>query len=146
MTATLPTNGRQGEVFEVSGRIDQYGNVLLPVVIVAADGVELELEAIVNLQFAGALVVPDLLSQSVGWCCLGARKVLVGNQVTLMAHYLGLVAVGDEPKNVVALSAPDEVVMLGRKLLAGRKLTIDFERSLVRLEASCVDRDPCPSS
>ena len=61
----------------IEGRIDETGKVLLPIIVVASDGFELEIEAVINLNFTGSIVVPEDLCTSFGWRCLGALGLLL---------------------------------------------------------------------
>ncbi|HEY9719820.1 MAG TPA: hypothetical protein V6C69_20235 [Trichormus sp.] len=118
----------------VVGRIDEAGRVLLPVSVIASDGFELELEALINLEFAGALVLPESLAASIGWRCLGARRVIVGVESRLVRHFIGPVSLGGEPTTIVALGGVREQPIIGQKLLSGRRLTVDFASGQVVLE------------
>ncbi len=118
----------------VVGRIDEAGRVLLPVSIIASDGFELELETMINLEFAGALVLPESLAASIGWRCLGARRVIVGVEPRIVRHFIGPVSLGGEPTTVVALGGLREQSIIGQKLLSGRRLTVDFASGQVLLE------------
>ncbi len=110
----------------LTGRIDETGRVLLPVTLMASDGFELEIEALINLEFTGALVVPESLAKSVGWRCLGARRVNMGSHVDLVHHYIGMMSLGGVPRTVVVLGSYRNIAEVGQKLLAGRRLTVDF--------------------
>ena len=118
----------------VEGRVDEQGRVLLPVTVIAADGVELELEASVSLDFGGSMALAEDVARSLGWRRLGARRVIVGFETVLMDHYLGTMALGREPSQAVVLGGIKSSAMIGQKLLSGRKLTVDFSHSLVTLE------------
>lgn len=110
----------------VQGRIDEHGRVLLPVIVIASDGVEIEVEASVSIEFDGSLAVHEDLARSLGWRCLGARRVVIGNDTQLMDHYIGTVALGVEPQNVVVLGGISKPAIVGQRLMAGRKLTLNF--------------------
>lgn len=118
----------------VRGRIDEFGKVLLPIILVASDGLEIEVEALINLQFGGALVIPEDLTAPLGWRCLGGRRVLQGSDTVRMNHYIGMMSLGGELKNVVVLGGAKTHPVLGQRLMAGRKLTIDFQQGIVVLE------------
>jgi predicted aspartyl protease len=118
-----------------TGRIDDQGKVLLPVIVIASDGVEIEVEASVNLEFDGYLAVNQELAKSLGWRRLGARRVLVGFETRVLDHYIGTVALGGEPKNVVVLGGIHKVAVIGQRLLSGHKFTVDFSRAEVTLTA-----------
>jgi hypothetical protein len=117
----------------IHGRIDEQGRVLLPVIVIAADGLELELEALVRLEFAGAMAVHEDVARRLGWRRLGSRRAVVGFQTVLMDHYVGTMSLGGEPSQYVVLGGIKYEAMIGQKLLAGRKLKIDFEHSTVVL-------------
>src|SRR5262249_54172969 len=102
--------------------------------VVASDGFELELEAVVNLNFTGSLVIPEDLCQSFGWRCLGARRVIVGIETKLMHHFIGLISVGQKSYSVVVLGGLNQTPYMGQKMLAGRKLTVDYQNGTVTLE------------
>ena len=71
---------------------------------------------------------------AVGWRCLGARRVLNGDQVCVVNQYLGVAAlVGMTPESMVVLAGSQEAV-IGQKLLKGHKLSIDFATGQVILE------------
>jgi predicted aspartyl protease len=118
----------------VNGRIDEQGRVLLPVSLVASDGQEVEVEATINLEFGGALAIPQDLAVEIGWRSLGGRRVIVGNQSCLMDHYIGMVAIGREPQNMVVLGTESKNVVIGQSLLAGSRLTLDFAANKIILE------------
>ena len=112
---------------KITGQIDEAGRVLLPVILMASDGFELVVDAVLNLEFAGAIVVPETLARSIGWRCLGARRVQIGSHVELLHHYIGVVSLGgDAPQTMVALGSYRNVAEIGHKLLSGRRLTVDF--------------------
>jgi hypothetical protein len=118
--------------------VDEWGKVLLPLCITAADGFELEIEALINLQFAGALFLPDNLLTTVGWRCLGARRVLNGDHIAVVSQYMGLAClVGMTPNSTIVLGGSQDAV-IGQKLLTGHKLSIDFSNGQVILEPSAV--------
>lgn len=118
----------------IQGRIDEAGKVLLPVIVIAADGLEVEVEAAVSLEYGGAMAINEDLAIRLGWRRLGARRVVVGFQTVLMDHYLGTMALGGEPHQVVVLGGIKTRAIIGEKFLSGRKLTLDFSRSKVVLE------------
>lgn len=119
---------------EVYGRIDETGRVLLPVIVIASDGVEIEVEASVSLEFDGALAIHDDLSRSLGWRCLGARRVVIGFDTHLVEHYIGMVCVGLEPQHVVVLGGIKKPAIIGQRLMSGRKLSLDFATGEVILK------------
>jgi predicted aspartyl protease len=119
----------------IYGRIDEHGRVLLPVTVVASDGLELEIEAAITLQFAGAMAVHEEVARRLGWRRLGTRRVSVGFQTVLMDHYLGTLSLGKvEPSQYVVLGGIKDSAIIGQKLLSGRSLSIDFSHSTVVLE------------
>jgi hypothetical protein len=115
------------------GRIDEQGQVLLPVIVIAADGLELEVEAAVSLSFLGAMAVSEDLVRRLGWRRLGTRRVIYGFETVLMDHFLGTVSLGGEPYQAVVLSGVRRT-MIGQKLLTGRHLHLNFSTSTVVLE------------
>jgi len=121
-----PKNNVRPKIGPLAGRIDELGRVLLPVTIVASDGFELELEALVNLQFTGSLVIPEQLAASIGWRCLGARRVMMGTDIKVVSHYLGLVSLGMQHQDVCVLGGTDDRCVIGQRLLKGRELTVNF--------------------
>ncbi|MBS1956865.1 MAG: hypothetical protein JST89_21940 [Cyanobacteria bacterium SZAS-4] len=120
----------------IKGQIDGAGRVLLPVTLMASDGFELVVEAVINLEFTGAIVVPETLARSIGWRCLGARRVQIGSHVELLHHYIGLMSIGGTTQTVVALGSYRNVAEVGHKLLSGRRLTVDFGTQEVIVENS----------
>ena len=118
----------------VNGRIDEQGRVLLPVSLVASDGQEVEVEAALNLEFGGALAIPQELAAEIGWRSLGARRVSIGNQAALMDHYIGMIAIGREPQNMVVLGSTSKNAVIGQGLLVGTRLTLDFAANKIILE------------
>jgi len=118
----------------VRGRIDESGKVLLPIILDASDGLEIEVEAPINLQFGGAIVIPEDLTAPLGWRRLGARRVQSGSEWVRMNHYIGMMSLGGELKNVVVLGGAKAHPVLGQRLMAGRKLTVDFQQGTVILE------------
>lgn len=118
----------------IKGRIDEQGGVLLPVIIIASDGVEVEVEASVSLEFDGALAVNEELARSMGWRCLGARRAIVGFETRLVDHYIGTVLVGAHPQNVVVLGGVSKTAIIGQKLMASRRLMIDYGAGTVCLD------------
>lgn len=118
----------------VRGRIDESGKVLLPIILVASDGLEIEVEALINLQFGGAIVIPEDLTSPLGWRRLGARRVQTGSEWVRMNHYIGMMSLGGELKNVVVLGGAKSHPVLGQRLMAGRKLTVDFQQGTVILD------------
>lgn len=132
---TDKTTDQQRSKPAIKGRIDEHGKVLLPIILIASDGLEIELDALVHLEFGGALVIPEDLAGSLGWRCLGARRVMVGMDVRLMHHYLGLMSLGEwKPVNVVVLGGMRKTAIIGQKMLSGRKLTVDFASGVVELQ------------
>lgn len=119
----------------IHGRIDQYGRVLLPIILIASDGVEVEVEASVNLEFDGSLAVNDQLARSMGWRCLGARRVMVGFAPKAMDHYIGTVCVGADPQNIVALGGIHKTAIIGQRLMSGHELKVNFAAGKVLLES-----------
>lgn len=118
----------------LKGRIDDQGKALLPVILIASEGMEIEIEATIALEFSGAMAISEDLAKMVGWRCLGARFVQSGSQNVLMSHFLGTIALGGEPIQTVVLSGLHKTALLGRQLLAGRKLHLDYSNSCVLLE------------
>lgn len=128
------TERKQLKPLTIHGRIDEQGRVLLPVIVIAADGHELEVEATVSLEFGGAMAISEELAKRLGWRRMGARRVVVGFETVRMDHYLGTMALGGEPHQVVVLGGIKRQAIIGEKFLAGRKLTLDFATSKVMLE------------
>ena len=118
----------------IQGRIDEQGRVLLPVIVIASDGLELEVEAMVSLEFGGAMAVHEDVAKRLGWRRLGSRRVVVGFQTVLMDHYLGTMSLGGEPSQYVVIGGIKADAIIGQKLLSGRHLKIDFAHSTVELE------------
>ncbi|HEY9793012.1 MAG TPA: hypothetical protein V6D22_21600 [Candidatus Obscuribacterales bacterium] len=117
----------------IHGRIDEQGRVMLPVIVIASDGLELELEALIRLEFAGAMAVHENVARRLGWRRLGSRRTVVGFQTVIMDHYLGTISMGGEPSQYVVLGGIKYEALIGQKMLAGRELKIDFEHSTVTL-------------
>jgi predicted aspartyl protease len=119
----------------ILGRIDEYGRTLLPLCITASDGFELEIEALINLQFTGSLLLPENLIHVVGWRRLGSRRIFMGDQPAMVNQYLGLASlIGGAPKTLIVLGGLREEPVIGQRLLKGRKLSIDFASGQVVLE------------
>ena len=118
----------------IHGRIDEHGRVLLPVIVIASDGNEVEVEAAVSLEFGGAMAINEELAKGLGWRRLGARRVVVGFETVRMDHYLGTMSLGSEPQQVVVLGGIKRRAIIGEKFLSGRKLTLYFSTSEVVLE------------
>jgi len=110
----------------VRGRVDEYGTPLVPITIVASDGFELELEASINLRFSGFLVMPEPLAAAIGLRNLGARRVNVGTETKVLSHFLGLVSFGGKHDSISILGGYENKTIIGKRLLTGRRLTIDF--------------------
>lgn len=123
-----------GEREAVYGCINDQGKVLLPVVVIASDGLEIEIQASVSLEFDGALALDDDLARRIGWRCLGARKVAIGRQTVLMDQYMGTVALSGVPESCVVLGGLDQGALIGKRLMSGCKLTVDFAGGRVCLE------------
>jgi hypothetical protein len=119
----------------IFGKVDEHGQVLIPVTLLAADGFELELDAAVNLQYSGSLLIPELLANSIGWRCIGAARVALGEDIQILSHYLGLVALGEEPKNVMVVGGLTDRVFIGQRLLSRYTLSVDFSQGKVVLTA-----------
>jgi predicted aspartyl protease len=117
----------------IRGRIDEHGRVLIPVIVIASDGLEVEVEASVTVEFVGSIAVSDELAQQLGWRRLGSRKVMIGSQSVVLDHYFGTVALGHEPKQVVVLGGINRPAIIGQKLMSGRVLQLDFSTSEVAL-------------
>ncbi len=120
----------------IKGQFDETGRVLLPVTLMASDCFELVVEAVVNLEFTGALVIPETLARSIGWRCLGARRVQIGSHVEHLHHYIGMMSIGGTAQTVVALGSYRDVAEIGQKLLSGKRLTVDFATQQVLVEDS----------
>lgn len=119
----------------VHGRIDEQGKVLLPVIVIAADGLELEVEATISLEFGGAMAVHGDVARRLGWRRLGSRRVVVGFETVIMDHYLGTMSLGgNEPSQYVVIGGIKDSAIIGQKMLSGRALTIDFANSSVTLD------------
>jgi predicted aspartyl protease len=119
----------------VEGRIDEQGRVLLPVIVIASDGLELEVEAAISLQFHGAMAVHPDVARRLGWRRLGTRRVVLGFETVLMDHYLGTMSLGGlEPSQHVVLGGIKDSAIIGQKMLSGRQLRIDFADSRVTLD------------
>jgi predicted aspartyl protease len=119
----------------VDGRIDEQGRVLLPVIVIASDGLELEVEAAISLQFHGAMAVHPDVARRLGWRRLGTRRVVLGFETVLMDHYLGTMSLGGlEPSQHVVLGGIKDSAIIGQKMLSGRQLRIDFADSRVTLD------------
>jgi hypothetical protein len=126
---------RQLDHTTVYGRIDEQGRVLLPVIVIASDGLELEVEAAISLQFHGAMAVHGDVARRLGWRRLGTRRVVIGFETVLMDHYLGTMSLGGlEPSQHVVLGGIKDSAVIGQKMLSGRQLKIDFADSRVTLE------------
>jgi predicted aspartyl protease len=107
----------------------------LPVIVIASDGLELEVEAAISLQFAGAMAVHPDVARRLGWRRLGTRRVVIGFETVLMDHYLGTMSLGGlEPTQHVVLGGIKDSAIIGQKMLSGRQLSIDFADSRVTLE------------
>lgn len=116
------------------GRIDDSGQVLIPLQLIASDGLEVEIEAALNLMFQGSLVIPTPLMKTLGWSCLGGRRVRIGSSISHMEHFLGSVILKGELIKVVSLSGALDLPMVGQKMFRGQSLRIDFQHGQVFLE------------
>lgn len=131
----MALENRHLEHTTIYGRIDEHGRVLLPVIVIASDGLELEVEAAITLQFAGAMAVHEDVARRLGWRRLGTRRVVMGFETILMDHYLGTMSLGGiEPSQHVVLGGIKDSAIIGQKMLSGRSLRIDFADSKVTLE------------
>jgi predicted aspartyl protease len=126
----------------VRGRVDEYGNPLVPLTIIASDGFELELEASINLRFTGFLVMPEALAGAIGLRNLGARRINVGTEMKVLSHFLGLVSFGGKHDAISILGGYEDKTIIGKRLLAGRRLTIDFSTGEVSVIPSVIEMLP----
>jgi len=126
----------------VRGRIDEHGTPLVPITIIASDGFELELEASINLRFTGFLIMPEALAGAIGLRNLGARRISVGTETKVLSHFLGLVAFGGKHDAISILGGYEEKTIIGKRLLAGRRLTIDFSTGEVSVVPSEIELLP----
>jgi predicted aspartyl protease len=126
----------------VRGRIDEYGNPLVPLTIIASDGFELELEASINLRFTGFLMMPEALAGAIGLRNLGARRINVGTEMKVLSHFLGLVSFGGKHDAISILGGYEDKTIIGKRLLAGRRLTIDFSTGEVSVIPSVIEMLP----
>jgi predicted aspartyl protease len=127
-------NGKYLKV--VRGRVDEYGTPLVPITIVASDGFELELEASINLRFTGFMVIPEALAAAIGLRNLGARRVVVGTETKVLPHFLGLISFAGKHDSISILGGYDNKTVIGKRLLTGRRLTIDFFTGEVSINPS----------
>jgi len=123
----------------VKGRVDEYGTPLVPITVVASDGFELELEASINLRFTGFLVIPDALAAAIGLRNLGARRVHVGTDTKILSQFLGLVSFGGKHDAISILGGFENKTIIGKRLLTGRRLTIDFSTGEVSVIPSQIE-------
>ncbi|MBY0356466.1 MAG: hypothetical protein K2W82_00575 [Candidatus Obscuribacterales bacterium] len=118
----------------ILGKINEHGQAMLPVTVIAADGLEVEIESLVSLQYNGAMAVSEELARRLGWRKLGARRVRIGFQSVIMDHYLGTLLVNGEPFQTVILGGTKAEAMIGQKFLSDKKMTLDFTNNLITLE------------
>jgi len=123
----------------VKGRVDVYGTPLLPITVVASDGFELELEASINLRFTGFLVMPDPLAAAIGLRNLGARRVQIASDTKILSQFLGVVSFGGKHDSISILGGFENQTIIGKRLLAGRRLTIDFSTGEVSVISSQIE-------
>ena len=123
----------EADLAKINGRVNDNGRAVLPVIAIASDGVEIEVEAEISLQFDGFLAMNGDLARSLGWRCLGARRVVVGFETRVVDHYIGTVLLGRDLHNVVVLGGIDKPAVVGQRLLASRTLSINFSRGEVSL-------------
>jgi predicted aspartyl protease len=126
----------------VRGRVDDQGTPLVPITIIASDGFELELEASINLRFTGFLVIPEPLAAAIGLRHLGARRVHAGTETKVLAHFLGLVSFGGKHDAISILGGYENKTIIGKRLLSGRRLTIDFSTGEVSVIPSEIQSIP----
>jgi hypothetical protein len=124
----------ESKVTRIDGRVNDQGKAVLPVIAIASDGVEIEVEAEVSLQFDGFLAMNGDLARSLGWRCLGARRAVVGFETRVLEQYIGTVLIGRELHNVVILGGVDKPAVMGQRLIASRTLTVNYAKGEVRLD------------
>lgn len=118
----------------ILGKINEHGQAMLPVTVIAADGLEVEIESLVSLQYNGAMAICEELARRLGWRKLGARRVRIGFQSVIMDHYLGTLLVNGEPFQTVILGGTKSEALVGQKFFSDKKLTLDFTNNLITLE------------
>jgi hypothetical protein len=123
----------EAELTKISGRVNEQGRAVVPVIAIASDGVEIEVEAEVSLQFDGFLAMNGDLARSLGWRCLGARRVVVGFETRVVDHYIGTILLGRDLHNVVILGGIDKPAVIGQRLLAAKTFTVNFAKGDVSL-------------
>ncbi len=99
----------------------------MPVVLAAADGREVEIEAIIDTGFDGFLTLPANLIERLGLSLLGrVRAALGGGSELGMGGYEATVLWDGSKRNVLVLEL-DGNPLVGTAMLLGHRLTVDAE-------------------
>ena len=109
----------------MSGRVNQFREAILNLVIIGKDKSKLAVEAVIDTGFNGDVILPIDIVLSLGLELQGYQESVLGDgTIAKFPVYLGTV-IWDGQKQIVEINAATTGSLIGMGLLEGYKLEID---------------------
>ncbi len=117
----------------LTGRITSRDDALLPIEIVGSRRMFHQV-GVVDTGFNGALSLPHTLLRRAGWELFGRETFELANGKRISQKiYLGEVIFDGTRRRVLAASSGGGDILIGTRLLAGRRCEFDYVTRVVRL-------------
>ncbi len=111
----------------IVGKFVNGERIVVPLVVLSADGEENEFEASVDTGFVGTLLLPIELAERLELPRIKQELVfLADGTFTRLPTYEATVFWGEEEKTVEILAAPRQYALVGIELLQGSTATFEF--------------------
>ncbi len=111
----------------ITGIFTAGREAILPVVLSAADGREVEIEAVIDTGFDGFLTLPANLIEDLGLSLLGRMGAALGDGSKLRMGGFEATVLWDGGKRNVLVLQLDGAPLVGTAMLLGHRLTVDAE-------------------
>ncbi|MCE2719087.1 aspartyl protease [Dolichospermum planctonicum CS-1226] len=119
----------------ISGKFGDEDELFFDINLIAADGLELSVEALLDTGFSWWLAINNQDIEALGWIYLEQQTMVTAQGDAEFDIYLGKVQIDGQYFDIpvhVGQGLPE--ILLGRKWLKNRRLVIDISSSILTLE------------
>lgn len=119
----------------ISGFLDDEDALIFEIDLIAADGLELPVDAILDTGFSGWLTIDKEDLDALGWVYLDQQIMRTARGDIRFKVYIGKVKFDDQEFEIpVHVGKGLSEVLLGRQWLKNRKLFVDMAENILTLE------------
>ncbi len=118
----------------IHGKFDDIGHIFFEIDLIASNGLNLPMEAMLDTGFTGFLAISNQDLDALQWAYLGEEEMLTAGGDSTFNRYLGKISIDGEEYEIPAF-AGDEIteVLLGSAWLKILPLVVNYQEGILTL-------------